>query len=104
MRAGLVDAGFKLLGRASPIVPVVLGNLRLSRLMTKFAIEMGGIVNLVEHPAVVTNRCRWRIQVMADHEAAQISEFVEIAKSARERAAADECSERSACNRSLAAS
>ncbi|MDW9414222.1 aminotransferase class I/II-fold pyridoxal phosphate-dependent enzyme [Sinorhizobium meliloti] len=86
LRSGLAEAGFKVIGRASPIVPVLLGDAHVARLMTKFSIEMGGIVNLVEHPAVSANRCRWRLQVMADHRERQIVEFVEIARRSRERA------------------
>ncbi|WP_051440879.1 7-keto-8-aminopelargonate synthetase-like enzyme (plasmid) [Ensifer sp. WSM1721] len=86
LRAGMAEAGFRVIGRASPIVPVMLGDVHLARVMTKFAIGMGGIVNLVEHPAVPTNKCRWRLQVMADHDECQIAEFIEIATKARERA------------------
>ena len=88
MRAGLAEAGFRLLGQPSAIVPVILGDSALSRLMTRYALNAGGIVNLVEYPAVSRNTCRWRIQVMADHTAAQIDLFIRIACAAREQAAA----------------
>lgn len=48
--------------------------------------ENGGIVNLVEFPAVARNACRWRMQLMADHTESHIRSMVEIAVSARERA------------------
>jgi glycine C-acetyltransferase len=56
--------------------------------MTRYAIENGGIVNLVEYPGVAKNQCRWRLQVMADHSADQISRFTKIAVAARTSAAA----------------
>lgn len=89
LRAGMVDAGFQVLGQPSAIVPVILGHNALSRLMTKHALRLGGIVNLVEFPAVSRNTCRWRLQVMAEHTCAQLDEFVRIARRARELAGAE---------------
>jgi glycine C-acetyltransferase len=88
MRAGLEAEGFVPMGQPSAIIPVVLGESALSRVMTRNALQAGGIVNLVEFPAVSRNTCRWRIQVMADHTAAQIDRFLDIATAAREAAAA----------------
>jgi glycine C-acetyltransferase len=79
MREGLVAAGFEVLGQPSAIVPMVIGDVLLTRLMTRYAIDMGAIVNLVEHPAVARNACRWRLQVMADHTAEQIDHLVKVA-------------------------
>jgi glycine C-acetyltransferase len=86
MRAAMEGADFKLLGRPSPIIPAILGDNALSRLMTRYALEAGGIVNLVEYPAVSRNTCRWRLQVMALHEQRHIDRFVEIAIAARAKA------------------
>ena len=36
----------------------------------------GGIVNLIEYPAVARNDCCWPLQVMASHSREDISEFV----------------------------
>ena len=83
LRTGMAAAGFEILGQPSAIVPVILGNGALSRLMTKHALRLGGIVNLVEYPAVSKNTCRWRLQVMAQHTSAQMDEFVRIAVEAR---------------------
>jgi glycine C-acetyltransferase len=52
------------------------------------ALEHGGIVNLVEYPAVSRNSCRWRLQVMAKHELRHIDRLVEVAVKARELAKA----------------
>lgn len=84
LRKGMQAAGFEVLGEPSAIVPVILGSSGLSRLATKHCLRLGGIVNLVEYPAVSKNTCRWRLQVMADHTAEQIDRFVEIAVQARE--------------------
>ena len=86
LRAGLEEAGFEVLGKPSAVVPMLIGDVLLARLMTHYAVEFGGIVNLVEHPAVARNACRWRLQVMADHTDAQIDAMVEIAVKAREMA------------------
>lgn len=86
LREGLEEAGFEVLGKPSAVVPMLIGDILLARLMTRYAVEFGGIVNLVEHPAVARNACRWRLQVMADHSDAQIDAMVEIAMKAREMA------------------
>lgn len=86
LRAGLTAAGFSVLGQPSAIVPVLLGEAALSRLMTRHALTGGALVNLVEHPAVPRNSCRWRLQVMADHRDEQIDRMVAIACAAREAA------------------
>jgi glycine C-acetyltransferase len=86
LRDGLAAAGFKVLGEPSAIVPTILGSAALSRLTTRYALESGAIVNLVEYPAVSLNTCRWRLQVMADHTEHQIGRLVDIAAGARARA------------------
>jgi glycine C-acetyltransferase len=86
LRAGLEEAGFEVLGKPSPVVPMLIGDVLLARLMTRYAVEFGGIVNLVEHPAVARNACRWRLQVMTDHTDEQIDAMVEIAVKARDMA------------------
>lgn len=88
MRSLLVAEGFKVLGQPSAIVPTVLGNNAVSRTMTGYILEAGGLVNLVEYPAVSKNGCRWRLQVMADHTRADIERFVELAVAARQFAQA----------------
>ena len=80
LRQGIGDSGFTLLGQPSPIVPVVLGEVAKARRMTAHAIEHGALVNLVEFPAVSRNSSRWRLQVMADHEAWHIDRLVEVVR------------------------
>lgn len=83
LRGSLEASGFTLLGVPSAIVPAVLGDGPLSRLMTRTAFDLGAVVNLVEHPAVARNGARWRLQVMADHSDADIDLFCSIATQAR---------------------
>ena len=78
LREGLTKAGFQVMGDPSAIVPVILGESGRSRLITRFALERGGLVNLVEYPAVARNAARFRLQVMATHTREQIDRFVSI--------------------------
>jgi 7-keto-8-aminopelargonate synthetase-like enzyme len=89
MRSRLTDADLEVLGDPSPIVPVILGNPAVGRIATKLANEAGAFVNLVEYPAVSKNRCRWRIQMQADHTFEQIDEFVAKATESHQRAIAE---------------
>lgn len=88
LRGQMEAAGFRILGQPSAIIPTILGDNALSRLVTRYALDDGGIVNLVEYPAVSKNTCRWRLQVMAMHERHQIERFVRIAAAARIKAQA----------------
>ncbi len=81
--------GLRRSGRAQRHRPSDPGGTALSRLATRYALEVGALVNLVEHPAVSMNTCRWRLQVMADHTGGQLDEMACIAAMAREKAADD---------------
>lgn len=83
LRAAMEQAQFKVIGEPSAIVPVIIGDDAFSRRLTAAVLAEGGIVNLVEYPAVARNACRWRLQVMADHDADDISAFVAAAIRAR---------------------
>jgi len=89
LRASLQRHDFQVIGVPSAIVPVILGEMRSARLMTRDALEAGGLVNLVEHPAVSRNSCRWRLQVMADHTPDQIARLTAVAAAARASVAVD---------------
>lgn len=82
LHEGLVNAGFEVMGDPSAIIPVVLGDSARSRFITKFTLERGGLVNLVEYPAVAKNASRFRLQVMASHTQEQIDRFIDILRSA----------------------
>lgn len=78
LRKCLVLAGFEVIGDPSAIIPVVLGDSARSRFITKFTLERGGLVNLVEYPAVAKNASCFRLQVMASHTQENIDRFVRI--------------------------
>ncbi|WP_395055368.1 aminotransferase class I/II-fold pyridoxal phosphate-dependent enzyme [Polaromonas sp.] len=82
LRSQLADCGFVTLGAPSPIVPTMLGDSALSRLICGETLRGGGLVNLVEYPAVSRNTSRLRLQVMADHSEADIDEFCAILRGA----------------------
>lgn len=85
LRDGLLAEGFRVLGEPSAIVPVLIGDNAQAREMTRALFELGGVVNLVEHPVVSKNSCRWRMQVMADHTDQHIETMVTLAAKAREQ-------------------
>jgi glycine C-acetyltransferase len=88
LRASLSARGFETLGAPSPIIPTMLGECGLSRLVCSSALDGGALVNLVEFPAVSRNTSRLRVQVMADHTQDDLDEFVGILSQARTAAAA----------------
>lgn len=83
LREGLLAEAFEILGRPGAVVTARLGATALARRMTAAVLSAGGIVNLVEDPAVPRDDCRWRLLVMADHSANDIDDFVAIAATAR---------------------
>lgn len=83
LRTNLQARGFVALGAPSPIVPTVLGDSGLSRLICGATLSGGALVNLVEYPAVSRNTSRFRLQVMADHTEADLLEFCEILSAAK---------------------
>jgi len=75
LRQGLAAEGWKVLGNPSAVVPLVLGGIGRSRFLTRFMLEQGMVVNLVEHPAVSMKGSRLRLQVMADHTHDELDAF-----------------------------
>lgn len=86
LRGLLREQSFKLIGAPSAIIPVILGDMKLSRLITKHTLDLGGIVNLVEYPSVSKNNSRFRLQVMATHAKEQLERFTQIVTKSRELA------------------
>ncbi len=82
LRHELGASGFEVMGEASPIIPVVIGDSGRSRTITMFCLERGALVNLVEYPAVSKNAARFRLQAMSDHTEEHILRFVGILKQA----------------------
>lgn len=83
LRQRLTEHQFELIGDPSAIVPVQLGDMKRSRLIARDTLQNGGLVNLVEYPAVSRKNSRVRLQVMASHTTEQLDRFVGILDSAR---------------------
>jgi 7-keto-8-aminopelargonate synthetase-like enzyme len=86
LRHELREAGLDYYGDPSAIVCVKMGTEGLARLVSKRLPEMGLIANLVEFPAVPKGAARIRMQVMANHSAQNITDAVEILRTARQQA------------------
>jgi 7-keto-8-aminopelargonate synthetase-like enzyme len=76
LRGKLREAGFEVAGEPSAIVPVMMREEGLARLVAKRLPELGIVANLVEYPAVAKGAARFRFQVMAKHTKADIDEVV----------------------------
>lgn len=86
MRGLLADEGYAFMGVPGPVLPVIVGGIARSRLLARYMLEGGMLVNLVEHPAVQRHASRLRLQVMADHTPQQIEQFVQVLVQASARA------------------
>ena len=86
LRQQLHEAGLEYYGDPSAIVCVKMGTEGLARLVSKRLPELGLIANLVEFPAVPKGAARIRMQVMANHSAQNITDAVQILKTARQQA------------------
>jgi 7-keto-8-aminopelargonate synthetase-like enzyme len=82
LRSAVSQLGYQVLGRPSAVVPVIVGDVAYGRILTKYLLKRGAIVNLVEYPAVSAKTSRLRLQVMADHTPDDIEEFVAILQAA----------------------
>lgn len=76
MRKRLEEIGLSIQGIPSAIVPVVIGEEGLTRIIVKLLSEKGVITNIIEYPAVPKRGARLRIQVMANHTREDIDHFV----------------------------
>jgi 7-keto-8-aminopelargonate synthetase-like enzyme len=77
LRNHLMADGVKILGQASPFVPVRLP-LPTALARTELLQSAGPKVNLVQAPLVPRHAPRWRIQLTADHGAADIDDLAEL--------------------------
>lgn len=82
LRSAVSKLGYRVLGRPSAVVPVIVGDVAYGRILTKHLLKGGAIVNLVEYPAVSAKSSRLRLQVMADHTPDDIEELVSILQNA----------------------
>lgn len=72
LREELRGRGLEFYGDPSAIVAVKTGDEALARLTARELPSLGILANLVEFPAVPKGRARFRLQVMAGHNAAEI--------------------------------
>jgi 7-keto-8-aminopelargonate synthetase-like enzyme len=86
LRRDLQEAGLEFYGDPSAIVCVKLGSEGLARLVSRRLPELGLVANLVEFPAVPKGAARIRMQVMANHSEKNISDAVDILKTAKAQA------------------
>jgi 7-keto-8-aminopelargonate synthetase-like enzyme len=87
LRRQLGEAGLEYYGDPSAIVCVKMGSEGLARLVSRRLPEFGLVANLVEFPAVPKGAARIRMQVMANHSEQNISDAVEILRTAKADAA-----------------
>jgi 7-keto-8-aminopelargonate synthetase-like enzyme len=83
LRRELTEAGLEYYGDPSAIVCVKMGSEGLARLVSRRLPDLGLVANLVEFPAVPKGAARIRMQVMANHSEQNISDAVQILKTAR---------------------
>jgi 7-keto-8-aminopelargonate synthetase-like enzyme/DNA-binding NarL/FixJ family response regulator len=84
MRDALNAAGLSVIGDPSAIVPVLVGDEALARMVSRRLPELEVIANLVEYPAVAKGNARFRLQMMPSHTEENVMELA-----ARLRAAVD---------------
>ena len=80
LRSQLNAAGFEVYGDPSAIVCVKVGSEGLARLVSRRLPAAGLIANLVEFPAVPKGQARFRMQVMANHTAENVTDAVKALK------------------------
>jgi 7-keto-8-aminopelargonate synthetase-like enzyme len=80
------ENGFKTIGNPSPIIPVLIGDEKLARLMYKENINQHLLANLAEFPAVPKNQSLFRFQMMATHEPEHITTAIEKFRASKENA------------------
>ncbi|HEY4066867.1 MAG TPA: hypothetical protein VGM74_08225, partial [Burkholderiaceae bacterium] len=73
-------------GNPSPIVPVVVGDEALARLVSRRLPALEVIANLVEYPAVAKGNARLRLQMMPMHSLANIQALASRLRTAIELA------------------
>ena len=89
LRDALTAADLKYVGNPSPIVPVVVGDEALARLVSRRLPELEVIANLVEYPAVAKGNARLRLQMMPAHSLENIQALASRLRRAIELAQAE---------------
>jgi glycine C-acetyltransferase len=96
LRTALAAAKLDVIGDPSAIVPVVVGDEALARMVSRRLPGLELIANLVEYPAVAKGNARFRLQMMPSHTSENVAE---VAK--RLRQAVDDVQDEYARYRSL---
>ena len=73
MRDALAAAGLQSSAIRRPIVPVLVGDEALARMVSRRLPELEVIANLVEYPAVAKGNARFRLQMMPTHSAENVA-------------------------------
>jgi glycine C-acetyltransferase len=89
MRTLLRESGLCCMGEPSPIVPVLIGNEKLSRLVGHRLVERSVFVNQVEFPGVPLGASRLRLQLMANHTQQQIRRAATVIAGALQECASE---------------
>lgn len=89
LRGQLQAVGFEVIGDPSAIVPVMMREEGLARLVASRLPQLGAVANLVEYPAVAKGSSRFRFQVMAKHTQANVDDVVARLRTAYDAAVTD---------------
>lgn len=76
MRERLKNEGFIVNGNPSPIVPVLIYDARIARILSRELTKLGVISNLIEYPAVPKGQALFRFQMMAAYTEKQIDSAI----------------------------
>jgi glycine C-acetyltransferase len=77
LRKALAAKGLRVIGNPSAIVPVVVGDEALARMVSRRLPALGVVANLVEYPAVAKGNARFRFQVMPNHTTDNVNDLAE---------------------------
>jgi glycine C-acetyltransferase len=86
LRDLLATHGLLCLGEPSPIVPVLIGSEKVSRLVGNLLFKQSVFVNQVEFPGVPIGASRLRLQLMANHNVQQVKRAAQVINSTVTRA------------------
>jgi len=78
MRTALTDAGLKVGGTVTPILPILVGEAALAVKMAQQLKEQGLLVSAIRPPTVMPGASRLRLTVSAAHERTDLERAVEI--------------------------
>jgi glycine C-acetyltransferase len=92
LRRKLTELAFDVIGEPSAIVPVVIGDEALARMISRRLPDLGVVANLVEYPAVAKGNARFRFQVMPNHTAENVRYLGDRLRDALDACQAEYCS------------